>query len=86
MNGKRVPTAVLQGMTGGETPRKFLELELKDVAVISYQSSASEEPPFESLSLAFAIIKYTLFLQSANGGVGETISATWNVRTGTGSA
>jgi type VI secretion system secreted protein Hcp len=85
MNGKHVSTAVLQGMTGGDTPRKFLELELKDVAVISYQSSASEGPPFESLSLAFAIIKYTLFLQSATGGVGETISATWNLRTGTGS-
>ena len=45
MNGKHVSTAVLQGMTGRDTPRKFLELELKDIAVISYQSSASEGPP-----------------------------------------
>ena len=38
-------TAVLQGMTGGDTPRKFLELTSKDIAVTSYQSSASEGPP-----------------------------------------
>ena len=84
MNGKHVSTAVLQGMTGGDTPRKFLELELKDIAVTSYQSSAAQDPPSEHFSLAFASIKYTIFLQSATG-VGETISATWNVRTGTGS-
>lgn len=85
MNGKRVATGVLQGMTTGETRHKFLEIEMKDVAVTGYQSSASEGggSPIDSFSLAFAIIKYSIFLQSATGGV-ETISATWNVRTSTG--
>ena len=86
MNGRRVATAVLQGMTSGETRQKFLEIEMKDVAVTSYQSSASDGggSPTDSFSLAFAIIKYSIFLQSATGGVGQTISATWNVRTSTG--
>ncbi|MFC7595892.1 Hcp family type VI secretion system effector [Terrabacter sp. GCM10028922] len=86
MNGKRVASAVLQGMTSGETRQKFLEIEMKDVAVTSYQSSASHGggSPTDSFSLAFAIIKYSIFLRSATGGVGETISATWNVRTSTG--
>jgi len=87
MNGKHVSTATLQGVTGGATPRTFIELELKDIAVTSYQSSASSESPSESFSLAFAIIKYTLYLQSSTGSdVGPTITATWNVRSATGSA
>lgn len=86
MNGKRLATGVLQGVTSGEARTKFLEIELKDVAVTSYQTSASEGggSPTDSFSLAFAIIKYSIFLQSATGGIGETISATWNVRTSTG--
>ncbi|MBC9820547.1 type VI secretion system tube protein Hcp [Terrabacter sp. MAHUQ-38] len=86
MNGKRLATGVLQGVTSGEARTKFLEIELRDVAVTSYQTSASEGggSPTDSFSLAFAIIKYSIFLQSATGGVGETISATWNVRTSTG--
>jgi type VI secretion system secreted protein Hcp len=86
MNGKHVATGLLQGVTSGETRRKFLEIELKDVAVTSYQTSASAGAgsPTDSFSLAFAIIKYSIFLQSETGGVGETISVTWNVRTSTG--
>ena len=86
MNGKHVATGVLQGMTTGETRRKFLEIEMKDVAVTGYQSSANEGggPTIDSFTLAFAIIKYSIFLQSDTGGVVETISATWNVRTSTG--
>lgn len=85
MNGRRAATALLQGVTAGASPRKFVELALKDVAVSSYQSSASEAP-FDSFSLAFSAITYSVFLQDSAGGPGQTISATWNVRTGTGSS
>ena len=86
MNGRHLATGLLQGVTSGETRRKFLEVEMKDVAVTSYQTSGSEGSgsPVDSFSLSFAIIRYSIFLQSDTGGVGETISATWNVRTGTG--
>lgn len=84
MNGRHLTTALLQAMTVGVAPRKFLEIELKDVAVTAYSASAEEEVT-DTFSLAFAVIRYSIYLQSPTGGVGETISATWNVRTGTGS-
>ena len=86
MNGRHLATALLHGVTSGETRTKFLEIELKDVAVTSYSTSASGGggSPTDSFTLAFAIIRYTIFRQSETGGVAETISATWNVRTSTG--
>ena len=88
MNGKHLSTALLEGMTAGTDPSKFVEIELKDVAVASYQSAASDGGglPTDSFSLAFASIRYTIFLQSDNGGPGQTISATWNVRTASGTS
>ena len=88
MSGKHSAIAVLEGVSQGDAPRTFLQLELKDVLVSSYQQSGSGSggQPFDSFSLDFASIKYTIYLQDSTGGQGEAITGSWNLRTGTGSS
>ena len=87
MSGKHSATATMEGVTQGDAPRRFLQLELKDVLVTSFQESGSGSgQPYDSFSLDFASIKYTIYLQDAMGGPGEAISGSWNLRTGTGSS
>lgn len=84
MNGRTIPTATIHGMSRGDQPRKFLEVGLDGVIVTAYSTSAASETPFDSFSLIFAAIRYSIFLQNPDGSAGETITSSWNVRTGTG--
>lgn len=87
VSGRRSARALLQGVTRGDSPRTYLEVELRDVAVASYDVKAGEDGSIvDDFALAYGSIRFTIYLQSATGGAGETISATWNVRTGTGSS
>lgn len=55
------------------------------MAVASYDVKAGEDgSTVDEFALAYGSIRYSIYLQSATGGADETISATWNVRTGTG--
>lgn len=85
MNGRHLTSALVQGMTTGATPRRFVEIEMRDVAVASYEAASGDESPQDTFSLAFAVIRYSIYLQSATGGEGQEITSTWNIRTGTGS-
>jgi type VI secretion system secreted protein Hcp len=85
LNGKHLASALFQGISAGETPRKFMEIELKDVLVGSYSASGSGgSSPTESFSLAFGSIRYSIYLQGPAGAAGQEITTTWNVRTSTG--
>ena len=85
LNGKHLTSALLQGVTAGDSPRKFLEVDLKDVLVASYVVSGSEgSSPTESFSLAFGSIRYSIYLQGPDGAPGSEITSSWNVRTSTG--
>jgi len=89
MNGRRLASAVLEVMTRGESPQTFIQVELKDVAVARYETSAAggDDSPKDVIELAFAQIRYTIILPSSTGGpAGQTFTSTWNVRTGTGSS
>jgi len=83
LNGKHLASALLQGVTAGESRSKFLEIELKDVLVASHSVSGSESVS-ESFSLAFGSIRYSIYLQRPDGLPGQEITSSWNVRTSTG--
>ena len=84
MNGKHLASALLQGVTGGESPSRFVEIELKDVLVASYGVGGSGgNPSNDQFSLAFGSIRYSIYLQSPDGSE-QAITSTWNVRTSTG--
>ena len=85
LNGKHLTSALLQGVTAGDSPRKFFEVDLKDVLVASYVVSGSEgSSTTESFSLAFGSIRYSIYLQGPDGAPGSEITSSWNVRTSTG--
>jgi type VI secretion system secreted protein Hcp len=85
LNGKHLASALLQGMTAGDSPRKFFEVEMKDVLVASYAvSGTGSNSSSESFSLAFGSIRYSIYLQGPDGLPGSEITSSWNVRTSTG--
>lgn len=87
VSGRRSAVALIQGVTRGDTPSTYLEVELRDVSVASYDVSAGEDGLLsDNFDLAYASIRYSIFLQDPAGGPAETITATWNARTGTGSS
>lgn len=80
MNGKHAKTAVLEGVRrGGDQPLRFLKLALEDVLVTSYQSSAGDETPFDAFSLAYGRIRYSYWLQNADGSQTE-VAVGWDVK------
>ncbi len=82
MQGRRIASAVLEGVTAGESPSRFLELRMADVVVSSYASSAGGEAPTDSASLTFSKITYTYWQQRPDGSVGAETKVTWDVVSG----
>lgn len=82
MQGRRIASAVLEGVTAGDSPSRFLELRMADVVVSSYASSAGGEAPTDSASLTFSKITYTYWQQRPDGSVGAETKVTWDVVSG----
>lgn len=79
-------TSRRQGASGETLP--YLEIELTDVLVTSYQTSASRgdtaEEPVDSIALNFEEIKVTYKRYDEAGVQTESTGFTWNVATNTG--
>lgn len=81
MNGRHIPAARLEGVFGGKQPMTFVRLELADVTVRGYQTSAGNATPVDSCALTFDRITYTYWGQNADGTVGSPVVITWSART-----
>lgn len=84
MNGKVISTATLEGVrqAGDARPVPFLRLSLENVLVTGYQSSAADETPFDTFSLAFGRISYSYWLQQDDGSLGDEQVVRWDVKAG----
>ncbi len=83
-SGQRVKSAVLTGeRSNGQKFEKFLEVDLRDVLVSSYQASGhqGQEPPTDEVSLGFRTIKFTDISFTPGGTAGHTEAAGWDLAT-----
>ena len=82
MSGKHARTAVLEGVkqAGAEKPVLFVRLSLDDVIVTGYSSRASEETPQDEFSLAYAKIRFSYWMQQADGTMGEEQVVGWDLK------
>ena len=79
-SGNHFKEAMLTVRKAGEKPLEYLRISLKDVLITS-QSTGSEggERPTENITLNFAEFKLEYKSQKADGSVGATYTAGWNI-------
>jgi type VI secretion system secreted protein Hcp len=81
-SGQHVKSAVLTGeRTNGRKLNKFLEIDLRDVLVSSYQASGhqGQEPPIDEVSLSFRAIKFTEIPSTPRGTAGQPATEGWDL-------
>jgi len=83
-NGEHIKKAELICRKAGKDQQEFLKVTMSDVLVSSYQtggSGHSDIVPTDHISLNFAKIEYDYKPQEANGSLGASIKAGYNVKT-----
>jgi type VI secretion system secreted protein Hcp len=84
-NGEHIAKAVLTcRKAGGGKQEEFLKVTLSELMVTSYQigQQAGVEVPLEQVSLNFARIEYEYKEQKADGSLGGSIKAGWDLKAG----
>jgi type VI secretion system secreted protein Hcp len=81
-SGKHFKDAVLTARKTGKPQAEFLTFSLSDVLVSSYQTGGSEAEvlPTDSVGLAFSKIQLEYKQQKADGSLGASIKAGWDVK------
>jgi type VI secretion system secreted protein Hcp len=82
-SGKHFPSAVLTARkAAGKQAAEFLTFSLSDILVSSYQIGGAEGQvvPMDNFSLNFSKIKVEYKEQKADGSLGKSITAGWDVK------
>jgi type VI secretion system secreted protein Hcp len=82
-SGKHLKSAVLTARRGDKAQAEFLTFSLSDVLVSSYQTAGAEAgdvAPVDSVSLNFSKIQIEYKEQKADGSLGGSIKAGWDVK------
>ena len=81
-SGKHLKSAVLTARKAGKGQQEFLTFSLSDVLVSSYQTGGAEGEviPADSVSLNFSKIQVEYKEQKADGSLGASIKAGWDVK------
>jgi type VI secretion system secreted protein Hcp len=81
-SGKHLKSAVLTARKAGKDQQEFLTFSLSDLLVSSYQTGGSEglEVPMDSVSLNFAKIQVEYKELKADGTLGGSVKAGWDVK------
>lgn len=81
-SGKHFKSAVLTARKAGKPPAEFLTFSLSDVLVSYYQAGGSEGEvvPTDSFALNFSKIQVEYKVQKADGSLGTSIKAGWDVK------
>ena len=80
-SGQHFKSAVLTERRGGGAPLEFLTFSLSDVLVTGYQTGGTEAaPPMDTVSLNFAKIQIEYKELLADGKLGPSTKAGWDVK------
>jgi len=82
-NGQHIKKAVLTCRKAGKDQQEFLKITFTDLLVSSYQTGGSGHAdilPTDQISLNFAKIEYEYKEQKADGSLGGTTKAGWDVK------
>lgn len=81
VNGRRAQSATLHGVRTRDRPQKVVELEMANVTVTSYDSSAAAgDGATDSIALRFGSVTYSFWPQNEDGTVGAAVVAAWDAR------
>ena len=81
-SGKHLKSAVLTARKSGKPQAEFLTFSLSDVLVSSYQTGGSESEvvPTDLFALNFSKIQVEYKVQKADGSLGTSLKAGWDVK------
>jgi type VI secretion system secreted protein Hcp len=81
-SGKHFKSAVLTARKSGKPQVEFLTFSLADVLVTAYQTGGAEGDvvPMDAVSLNFAKLQMEYKQQKADGSLGTSIKAGWDVK------
>jgi type VI secretion system secreted protein Hcp len=81
-SGKHFKSAVLTARKSGKPQVEFLTFSLSDVLVTAYQAGGAEGDvvPMDAVSLNFAKLQMEYTQQKADGSLGTSIKAGWDVK------
>ena len=82
-NGEHIKKAVLTCRKAGKDQQEFLKVTLSDLLVSSYQTGGSghgDIVPIDQISLNFSKIEIEYKEQKADGTLGGTVKAGWDVK------
>ncbi|NTV94554.1 MAG: type VI secretion system tube protein Hcp [Thiobacillus sp.] len=82
--GEHIKSMVLVGRKAGKEQQEYYKITFTDCMVTSYQLSASNETPTESLSFAFSKIEMIYKPQKPDGTLGGDIKASYDLTTNKG--
>ena len=82
-SGEHIPDALLTCRKAGKDQQEFLKIKFTDILVSSYQtggSGHSDVVPTDQISLNYAKIEFEYKEQKADGSLGGTEKAGWDVK------
>jgi type VI secretion system secreted protein Hcp len=80
-NGKHIKLVTLTVRKSGETPQDFYIIKMSDVLISSYNSVGNNgEQPVDKVSLNFGKIEFEYREQKADGSLGESVKAGWDLK------
>jgi len=82
--GEHIKSAILTCRKAGKDQQEYMKVTFKDILVSSYQTSGSggaDVVPLEQISLNFAAIKFEYKEQKADGTLGGSTVAEFNLKT-----
>jgi type VI secretion system secreted protein Hcp len=82
-SGEHIPDAVLTCRKAGKDQQEFLKFKFSDVLISSYQTGGSAHGdivPTDQISFNFAKIEVDYKPQNADGSLGGSIPAGWNLK------
>jgi len=80
--GDHIKKAVLVCRKAGKDQQEYLKITMSDLLVSSFQTggSAGNVIPVDQISLNFSKIEYEYKEQKAEGGLGSTVQAGWDLK------
>jgi type VI secretion system secreted protein Hcp len=79
-NGNHIPKGVLVCRKAGKEQQEFLKYTFSDLLVSSFQTGGSSETPMDQVSLNFAKIEVEYKEQKADGTLGGSIKAGYDLK------